>query len=82
MALYNARGSGDVNFNYIAKFGEMIKLNPDEYFNGTYNWYFTGSNCKWIRDDDNIDWLLHTGGGSNMNLLSKCFIFFYFTILC
>lgn len=49
---------------------ESIEQDPDPFFFGSYNWYYTGGNLEILPLEDNTDVLLHTSG-ANGNVLSK-----------
>lgn len=48
---------------------KMVHSDPDPYFYGPYNWYFTGGNLEIISVDD-VDFIFHVTG-PNMNIFSK-----------
>lgn len=59
----------DVDLKYVQQFAEELENNPDKYFSGQYNWYFTGSNMIIMNMPDE-DVLFHVTG-ENMNRLGK-----------
>lgn len=48
---------------------ELIEQDPDPYFFGAYNWYYTGGNLEILSLEDNTDVMLHTSGARG-NILS------------
>lgn len=42
---------------------------PDEYFQGSYNWYYTGG-CMDVVDMDGDQYIFHVSG-ENMSVLSE-----------
>ncbi|XP_036141300.1 uncharacterized protein LOC114253727 [Monomorium pharaonis] len=37
---------------YVAEIAELLDMDPDPYFEGTYNWYYTGGSLNYVRLND------------------------------
>lgn len=61
------RGIYSIHLNNVI---ELIEQDPDPYFFGSYNWYYSGGNLEILPLDDNTDVMLHTSGASG-NILSR-----------
>lgn len=59
----------DLNLNYVQQYAQRFEQNPDEYFSGSYDWYFTGSNMVTVKTPLH-DLLFHVGT-PELNVLSK-----------
>ncbi|XP_077261778.1 TATA box-binding protein-associated factor RNA polymerase I subunit C-like [Temnothorax americanus] len=49
------RGSKGYSANvprYIADIAELLDMDPDPYFEGTYNWYYTGGSLNYVQLND------------------------------
>lgn len=55
----------------IKKFAETLESDPDKYFNGSYDWYFTGGSMD-IVDVDGQEYVVHSEGNELQNL-SECY---------
>jgi hypothetical protein len=42
----------NVRFMSVAKFAEHLETDPDEYFNGNYDWYYSQGNLITVKFDD------------------------------
>lgn len=51
----------------VKKLAEVLETDPDEYFNGTYDWYFTGGSMDTV-EVDGQEFLLHSEGNALQNL--------------
>ncbi len=51
----------------VKKFAETLETDPDKYFNGTYDWYFTGGGMD-IVDVDGQEFIVHSEGNELQNL--------------
>lgn len=60
----------NVNTSMVKHFTEALEMDPDKYFNGTYDWYFTGGSMD-IVDVDGQEFLINSDG-NNLQNLSKC----------
>lgn len=67
----------DVDLKYVKHFAEELEKNPDKYFSGTYNWYFTGSNMI-VMNMPTEDVLFHVTG-EQLNTLGLLYDFSYRT---
>ncbi|XP_025989120.2 uncharacterized protein LOC105193210 isoform X2 [Solenopsis invicta] len=59
------RGSDGYSANvprYIAEIAELLDMDPDPYFEGTYNWYYTGGSLNYV-ELNGWDVLLFPFGG-------------------
>lgn len=54
----------------MAKVIQVLDTDPDEYFQGGYNWYYTGGPLEVVQLDQQ-HFSLHIVG-EQMNVLSKC----------
>lgn len=54
-------GANKLHTGYVYKFARQLEMDPDPYFIGEYNWYFTGGNMKVINLNGN-DVLVHLTG--------------------
>lgn len=59
-----------VQSKYFQEYVELLECDPDPYFNGLINWYFTGGTIATVKTNDDCDWLCHAGG-AELNELSK-----------
>ncbi|XP_037025066.1 uncharacterized protein LOC119066606 [Bradysia coprophila] len=57
----------NINTKMVKKFAETLETDPDKYFNGTYDWYFTGGSMD-IVDVDGQEFLVHSEGNELQNL--------------
>lgn len=57
----------NANTKMVKKFSEALESDPDKYFNGTYDWYFTGGSMD-IVDVDGQEFLIHSEGSESQNL--------------
>lgn len=51
----------------VKTFAETLESDPDKYFNGTYDWYFTGSSMDIVHVDGQ-EFLIHSEGNLLQNL--------------
>lgn len=65
----------DVDLKYVQQFAEKLENNPDKYFSGKYNWYFTGSNMI-VMNMPTEDVLFHVTGEHLNKLGELTFIWF------
>lgn len=61
----------NANVKTVKNFAETLEMDPDKYFNGTYNWYLTGSGMD-IVNVNGQEFLIHSDGNLLQNL-SKLF---------
>lgn len=47
---------------------ELIENDPDPYFFGSYNWYYTGGSLEILPLDENTDIMFHVSGQYSSNL--------------
>lgn len=57
----------NVNTTLVKHLAEALELDPDKYFNGTYDWYFTGGSLD-IVEVDGQEYLVHSDGNELQTL--------------
>lgn len=56
--------------NQVASIIRHLESDPDEYFDGAYDWYFTGG-CLDVAEMDGYHFVFHAAG-DDMKMLSEC----------
>lgn len=80
-AMQNHAGRKDVHLNCVREFAEELEHDPDEYFDGGYDWYWSGSTMAVIPRPEGGDWLVHVeASDGQLNQLSECFYLMVFSI--
>lgn len=51
-----------VQSKYFQEYVELLECDPDSYFNGLSNWYYTGGTVATAKTNDNQHWLCHASG--------------------
>lgn len=67
----------DVELKYVQQFAEELENNPDKYFSGKYNWYFTGSTMI-VMNMPREDRLFHVTGDQLNKLGKLTFLYIFF----